>query len=68
MVPVSFFTPEDDSELTAFWLNFGDNPEPSIKQKMIYLTIREVALVGPGSFNTMGVCDTLGVTYPMVNH
>ena len=68
MATVSFFPEADDSDLTAFWLNFGDNPEPSVKQKMIYLTIREVALVGPGSFNTMGVCDTLGVTYPMVNH
>jgi len=68
MATVSFFPPADDNDLTAFWLNFGDNPEPSIKQKMIYLTIREVALVGPGSFNTLGVCDTLGVTYPMVNH
>lgn len=65
---VSFFGQGDPSDLAAFWLNFGDNPEPSIRQKMIYLTIREVALVGPGSFNTMGVCDTLEITYPMVNH
>lgn len=68
MATVSFFPKSDDSDLTAFWLNFGDNPEPSVKQKMIYLAIREVALVGPGSFNTLGVCDTLGITYPMVNH
>jgi AcrR family transcriptional regulator len=65
---VNFFPKTDQSDLTAFWLNFGENPEPSIRQKMIYLTIREVALVGPGTFNTMGVCDTLDVTYPMVNH
>jgi AcrR family transcriptional regulator len=68
MSSISFFPSADDSDLTAFWLNFGDNPEPSVRQKMIYLTIREVALVGPGSFNTHSVCDTLGVTYPMVNH
>jgi AcrR family transcriptional regulator len=68
MVAVSFFNQTDQSDLTSFWLNFGDNPEPSIRQKMIYLTIREVALVGPGSFNTMGVCDALDLTYPMVNH
>jgi AcrR family transcriptional regulator len=71
MATVSFFPQlanSDEHDLSAFWLNFGENPEPSIKQKMIYLTIREVAIVGPGSFNTMGVCDTLGVTYPMVNH
>lgn len=68
MSKVAFFPKTDQSDLTAFWLNFGKNPDPSIRQKMIYLTIREVALVGPGTFNTMGVCDTLAVTYPMVNH
>jgi AcrR family transcriptional regulator len=68
MSQVPFFHKGDQSDLSAFWLNFGDNPDPSIRQKMIYLTIREVALVGPGSFNTMGVCDALDVTYPMVNH
>jgi AcrR family transcriptional regulator len=68
MAKVPFFPKADQSDLTAFWLNFGEDSDPSIKQKMIYLTIREVALVGPGTFNTMGVCDTLGVTYPMVNH
>lgn len=68
MANVGFFPKEDQSDLSALWLNFGDNEEPSIRQKMIYLTIREVAEVGPGSFNTLGVCDTLGVTYPMVNH
>jgi AcrR family transcriptional regulator len=68
MGQVSFFQRGDESDLSSFWLNFGDNPDPSIRQKMIYLTIREVALVGPGSFNTMGVCDALDLTYPMVNH
>jgi hypothetical protein len=27
-----------------------------------------VAIVGPASFNTAGVCDTLGISYPMVNY
>jgi len=65
---VTFFPKADQSDLTAFWLNFGEDPDPTVRLKMIYLTIREVALVGPGTFNTMGVCDTLGITYPMVNH
>lgn len=68
MAGVSFFPKGDQADLSSFWLNFGDNPDPSIRQKMIYLTIREVAMVGPATFNTLGVCDTLGVTYPMVNH
>lgn len=68
MSKVTFFPKQDTSDLTAFWLNFGSDPNPPVRQKMLYLTIREVAMVGPASFNTMGVCDTLAVTYPMVNH
>ena len=68
MTSIGLFPKSENSDLTAFWLNFGDNPDPSVKQKMVYLTVREVAMVGPGSFNTMGVCDALDLTYPMVNH
>ena len=68
MTIIGLFPKGEDSDLTAFWLNFGDNPEPSVRQNMVYLTVREVAMVGPGSFNTMGVCDALDLTYPMVNH
>lgn len=68
MSQINFFAKAGEPDLETFWLNFGANPEPSIRHKMIYLTIREVALVGPGSFNTMGVCDALDITYPMVNH
>jgi AcrR family transcriptional regulator len=68
MSKVKFFPEGESSDLTEFWLNFGEDPDPPIREKMLYLTIREVALVGPASFNTMGVCDTLGITYPMVNH
>jgi AcrR family transcriptional regulator len=68
MTEVPFFPNAEEDDLTKFWLVFGDDPEPSVRSKMIYLTIREVAVIGPGSFNTMGVCDTLGITYPMVNH
>lgn len=68
MTKFGFFPAHVESDLSGLWLNFSDNPEPSIRQKMLYLTIREVAQVGAGSFNTMGVCDTLELTYPMVNH
>lgn len=68
MTQIDFFSKGDNSDLSKFWLNFGPNPEPSIRQKMIYLTIREIAEVGAGTFNTMGVCDQLEITYPMVNH
>lgn len=68
MSDVHFFPKPSHGDLSAFWLNFGEDKDPPMRQKMIYLTIREVAEVGSGSFNTMGVCDSLGITYPMVNH
>ena len=55
-------------DLAAFWKHFSGSEEPSNRDKMIYLTMREVALVGPATFNTSVVCDTLGISYPMVNY
>lgn len=55
-------------DLSSFWRHFSADDEPSNRDKMIYLTMREVALVGPATFNTSVVCDTLGISYPMVNY
>lgn len=58
-----------DSLLTdEFWLEFGDDPQPSMRLKILYVTFGEVAKSGPGAFNVASVCDRLGITYPMVNH
>ena len=62
------FPPHDGEDLPSLWLGFSDDPEPSNRDRLIYLTMREVAIVGPASFNTSGVCDTLGISYPMVNY
>lgn len=51
-----------------FWLQFGDDPQPPMRLKILYVTFGEVALAGPSSFNVASVCDRLGITYPMVNH
>ena len=51
-----------------FWLRFGDDPQPPMRLKILYVTFGEVANSGPGSFNVASVCDRLGITYPMVNH
>lgn len=51
-----------------FWLEFGDDPQPSMRLKILYVTFGEVASSGPGAFNVASVCDRLGITYPMVNH
>ena len=68
MVNTFFFPTAQSANMEDFWLNFGDDPNPPLRNKILYLTIQEVAVVGPATFSTMGVCDTLGVTYPMVNH
>lgn len=62
-------TTHADKDLTdEYWLRFGDNPQPLMRDKIIYLTFEEVAKVGAGLFNVASVCDRLGVTHPMVNH
>ena len=62
------FPPHDGDDLAPLWLDFGDDPEPSNRDRLVYLTMREVAIVGPASFNTSDVCDALQISYPMVNY
>ena len=58
-----------DLDLTdEYWLEFGDDPQPPMRLKILYVTFGEVSRSGPGSFNVASVCDRLGITYPMVNH
>jgi len=66
--PLMMFPPHVGDDMGDIWLDFGDDPAPSNRDRLIYLTMREVAIVGPASFNTGGVCDTLGISYPMVNY
>ena len=62
-------TSHPDRTLTdEYWLEWGDEPQPHMRDKIIYLTFEEVAQVGPGAFSVASVCDRLGITYPMVNH
>lgn len=62
-------TSHPDATLTdSYWLTWGDEPQPHMRQKIIYLTFEEVAKIGPGAFGVSSVCDRLGITYPMVNH
>jgi AcrR family transcriptional regulator len=58
----------DETLVDAYWQEFGDDPQPSMRLKILYVTFDEVAKSGPASFNVASVCDRLGVTYPMVNH
>jgi AcrR family transcriptional regulator len=51
-----------------YWLEFGDDPQPPMRLKILYVTFGVVKDSGPASFNVATVCDRLGITYPMVNH
>jgi len=42
--------------------------EPSTRDRMLDLTMREVAQVGPAAFNTRTVCTALGIAHPMVHY
>jgi AcrR family transcriptional regulator len=62
-------TSHPDETLTdEHWLRFGDDPQPPMRLKILYVTFDEIAKSGPISFNVASVCDRLGITYPMVNH
>jgi len=62
-------TSHPDKTLTDdYWLRFGDNPQPSMAEKIMYLTMEHVRSKGPSDFNSATICQRLGITNPMVNH
>jgi AcrR family transcriptional regulator len=62
-------TSHPDETLTDdYWLRYGDNPQPSMAEKIVYLTMEHVRAKGPSDFNSATICQRLGITNPMVNH
>jgi AcrR family transcriptional regulator len=51
-----------------FWLQFGVNPEPPMRDKILFTTIDDVSRVGPATFNVKLVCEALEVSYSLINH
>jgi hypothetical protein len=51
------FPPTTGDDRRGSGSDFGDDPDPSNRDRLIYLTMREVAIVGPASFNT-AACAT----------
>lgn len=51
-----------------YWLQYGENPNPTVRERIVFLTIEELCQAGPGDFNAKDVCDRLGVKYPMINY
>jgi len=52
----------------SFWLRFGTNPNPTMRERIILVTIDDVGRVGAATFNVKLVCDALGVSYSLINH
>jgi AcrR family transcriptional regulator len=52
----------------AFWLRFGDNPAPTMREKILYVTMSDVSRVGPAAFNVGVVCEALGISNSLINH
>jgi AcrR family transcriptional regulator len=50
-----------------YWLQFSENPAPTTRLKMIFVTVDDVSRVGPSTFNAIAVCDALDVSYSLVN-
>ncbi len=52
----------------AYWTRFGSNPEPSMREKILIVTVDDVGRVGPSAFNAKVVCEALGVSFSLINH
>ena len=52
----------------AFWLRVCDEPNPSTRERFLYLTIEEFGRLGPGRFSHTAVVGQLGYTMAMINH
>ena len=56
---------EDQASLWAA-LDLGDGP--SSRDRIVALTMLEVARVGPAAFNTRTICAELGLTHPVIQY
>ncbi|MEN9752198.1 MAG: hypothetical protein RLZZ600_1245 [Actinomycetota bacterium] len=52
----------------SFWLRFGPIANPTMRERIIFVTIDDVGRVGAATFNVKLVCDALGVSYSLINH
>jgi AcrR family transcriptional regulator len=61
------FPPYEGDDLGPLWEELGLS-EAATRERILHLTMREVARVGPASFNTRTVCAQLGVTHPIIQY
>lgn len=50
------------------WIALGGSPEPTVREKLIMLSVEEMIEIGPADFNAASPCDRVGVKHPTVNY
>lgn len=64
-----FQAPPNDPSLNAsYWRRFTDVAEPTVRNKLLFLTIDEVGRFGPAEFNGVRLCERLAVSPSLINH
>lgn len=51
-----------------YWQLFTLGPEPTMRDKIIAVTIDDIGRIGATSFNVKFVCQALGITPSLINH
>lgn len=62
------FPRRDPGEPEALWAALGLDEAPSSRDRIVALTMIEVARVGPAAFNTRTICAQLGLTHPVIQY
>lgn len=51
-----------------YWLRFGSAPEPSTRERLLYVCIGEMGRRGALDTTARWVCDLAGAQYPLINY
>lgn len=51
-----------------YWTQFGPDPDPDMREKMLYVTIDDIGRIGHTAFNAKLMCDALQISPSLVNH
>lgn len=60
--------PNDKSLTPVFWERFGKGDEPSVRDKILFLSMLEIGRAGPSEFNGVTLCHRLNVSPSLINH
>lgn len=61
--------PPNDKSLTGeFWKRFGKGSEPTVRDKILFLSMLEIGKSGPSDFNGVHLCERINVSPSLINH